>query len=225
MRASVSSLMFPCHVLFCAATRLKSLICLVSVAACLLLLHDASAQTTGGSIEGTVVDSQNALVPDVSVIARNEGQGTLNHAKTDGQGHFVFPLLLPGNYSIGVEAPGFKSFQRTGIVLNANSVLTVDQIRLEVGGSSQTVQVQSQKQELDADTAARGDSIIGEQIQNIQVNGQSPLYFLGLTPGVAPTTGNAENSQQYNCCTVNGGTGNQIHVTVNGGLNEDTGGK
>ena len=103
-------------------------------------------------------------------------------------------------------------------------MLTVDQIRLEVGGASQTVQVQSQRQELDADTASRGDSIIGEQIQNIQVNGQSPLYFLGLTPGVNPTTGNAENSQQYNCCTVNGGTGNQIHVTVNGGLNEDTGG-
>jgi len=224
MRAAISSLIFPGQVLCCDPTRFRGLICLISFAAFLFLFPVAHAQTTAGSVAGTVVDPQNALVPNASVTARNEGQGTLNRATTDAQGHFVFPLLLPGNYTITVEAPGFRSFQRTGIVLNANSVLTVDQIRLEVGGASQTVQVQSQRQELDADTAARGDSIVGEQIQNIQVNGQSPLYFLGLTPGVAPTTGNAENSQQYNCCTVNGGTGNQIHVTVNGGLNEDTGG-
>ena len=200
------------------------LICLISSIAFLLFLPRAGAQTTAGSITGTVVDSQGALVPNASVMARNVQQNTVTSVATDSQGHFVFPLLLPGNYTIGVEAPGFKSFERTGIVLNANSLLTVDQIRLDVGGAAQTVEVQSQRQELDEDTAARADSIVGEQVQNIQVNGQSPLYFLGLTPGVAPTTGNAENSQQYNCCTVNGGTGNQIHVTVNGGLNEDTGG-
>jgi hypothetical protein len=222
MHAAIFNQVCQCKAL--RRTRLRGWICLISSLAILLLLPSLRAQTTGGTITGSVVDSRNALIPNASVKARNEDQKTVTEARTDSQGHFVFPLLLPGNYSISVEAPGFKSFERTGIVLNANSLLTVDQIRLDVGGASQTVTVQSQRQELDADTAARTDSIVGEQVQNIQVNGQSPLYFLGLTPGVAPTTGNSENSQQYNCCTVNGGTGNQLHVTVNGGSNEDTGG-
>ena len=202
----------------------RSLACFVVLVATIFLLSNASAQTTAGSISGTIVDPQNAVVPNASVAARNEEQNSIDHATSDEQGHFVFPVLLPGSYTIAVEAPGFKTFQRTGIVLNANSVLTVDQIHLVVGGTEQTIQVQSQRQELDVDTAQRSDTIVGQQIQNIQVNGQSPLAFLSLIPGIRTTSSYVESGQQFGNTYVNGSRSNQLHVTVNGGTNEDTGG-
>jgi len=70
MRAASSSCIFPREVLCYAVTRLGSLICL---AAFFLPLPAADAQTTAGSIAGTVVDPQSALVPNASITARNEG--------------------------------------------------------------------------------------------------------------------------------------------------------
>jgi hypothetical protein len=143
----------------------------------------AQAQTTAGSISGTVLDSANSVVPQASVTATNEAQKTVHQTTTNNQGRFVFPVLLPGTYTLLIKAPGFKELERKGIDLNANSVLSVDQIKLDVGSTSQTVQVQSEHQEVALDTAQRSDSIVGQQIQNIQVNGQSPLAFLSLVPG------------------------------------------
>ncbi len=190
----------------------------------LLLSWSAFSQTISSSISGTVTDPQHAVVPRASVSALNEEQKSNTRVVADDHGHFVFPLLLPGSYTISVEAPGFKTLEKTGIVLNANSVLTLQDIQMEVGGAVQTVHVQSQGQQVETDTAQRGDSIIGEQIQNLQVNGQSPLFFLSLVPGIYNPASYVESTQQYGSTYINGNRSETLHVTVNGGTNQDTGG-
>ncbi|MGC2401193.1 MAG: carboxypeptidase-like regulatory domain-containing protein, partial [Acidobacteriaceae bacterium] len=185
----------------------------------------ALCQTTAGSITGTVVDQQQAFVPNATVTATNLAQNANTQVSTDSKGHFVFPVLLPGLYNVTAVAPGFAPETRTGINLNSNSLLTLDTFQLKVGAAAQTVQVRSNGQELDVDTAQRGESIIGEQIQNIQVNGQSPLFFLTLVPGIyTPPNQYVQSTQQFGSSYVNGSSSNQLHVTVNGGTNEDTGG-
>ena len=150
----------------------------------LLLAPGARSQTTAGSISGTVVDPQGAAIPNATVSAQNETQNATEKVSTDRNGHFVFPVLLPGSYTIVIDATGFRLMRQIGIVLNANSVLTLGLMKLELGGTTQTVQVKSQGQRSrDADTAQRSESVLGEQIQNIQVNGQSPLFFLTLDTG------------------------------------------
>lgn len=191
----------------------------------LVLPPGASAQTTASSMAGTVVDAQQAFVPNATVTATNVAQSSTTQVGTDSKGHFVFPVLLPGVYNVTAIAPGFQSMTRTGINLNSNSVLSLDSFVLKVGGTTETVQVRSNGQELDVDTAQRGESIIGEQIQNIQVNGQSPLFFLTLVPGVyTPPNQYVQSTQQFGSSYVNGSASNQLHVSVNGGTNEDTGG-
>ena len=198
----------------------------VALAAAVLMLPlGGLSQTTASSMAGTVVDPQQAFVPHATVTATNLAQNSTTEVSTDSKGHFVFPVLLPGLYSVTAVAPGFGAETRTGINLNSNSVLSLDTFQLKVGTATQTVQVRSNGQELDLDTAQRGESIIGEQIQNIQVNGQSPLFFLTLIPGVyTPPNQYVQSTQQFGSSYVNGSGSNQLHVTVNGGTNEDTGG-
>ena len=80
----------------------------------------AQAQTTAGSIAGTVLGAQNAVVPRASVTATNDAQKTLYQTTTNDRGQFVFPVLLPGTYTLLIKAPGFKELERKGIDLNAN---------------------------------------------------------------------------------------------------------
>src|ERR1700722_9836857 len=82
----------------------------------LLLAPGARSQTTAGSISGTVVDPQGAAVPNASVSAQNETQNTTEKVITDRNGHFVFPVLLPGSYTITVDATGFTPTRQIGIV-------------------------------------------------------------------------------------------------------------
>lgn len=194
------------------------------VLALLLILPGALfAQTTAGSISGRITDPQGAVVPNCSVVAFNQDQNTTQRTTADAEGQFVFSVLLPGRYTITVEAEGFKAFKKRDVVLTANSTVALGALQLEVGGVLQTVEVVAQGQEVQVDTAQRGDSVIGQQIQDIQVNGQSPLFFLRLIPGVYSNANLVESSQSYPAAYVNGSRADSMHVTVNGGTNQDTG--
>jgi hypothetical protein len=206
-----------------ARSRWLLLALLVSAGIVFLLPRIARSQTTASSILGTVVDPQGAFVPKAAVTAKSLGKNTTTQVTTDAKGHYVFASLLPGQYAITVTAPGFSSITRTGINLNANSVLTLDNFQLKVGAVTETVQVRSSGQQLQLDTAQRGESIIGEQIQNIQVNGQSPLAFLSLIPGSYNPASYVQSGQGYGSTYINGSNNNQMHISVNGVTNEDTG--
>src|SRR5260370_41494447 len=78
------------------------------------------AQTSSGSIAGSVVDAQKASIVNATVTVADQEKRIALTAKTDAEGRFVFPQLLPGKYSITVETPGFKKTERTDITLLAN---------------------------------------------------------------------------------------------------------
>src|SRR5215813_5681405 len=82
------------------------------------------AQTsTSGSITGTVVDSQHATVPNATVTAKEQQQQFTYTTKSDESGHFFFAQVPPGTYTVQVQAPGFKKYERVNITLNANDKL------------------------------------------------------------------------------------------------------
>src|ERR1700743_2444820 len=83
----------------------------------LIAPFDADAQADTGSIVGTVVDSSGAVVPNGDVTLIQIGTDTKTSVKTDTQGSYVATPLRIGNYSVSVEAHGFKTETRTGIVL------------------------------------------------------------------------------------------------------------
>ena len=98
--------------------RIIRLSCLLIFA--LVLTSLGKAQTTSGSIAGSLTDPQQAAVAGATVTVSDETKGFSLTATTDKEGRFVFPQLPPGTYTISVEASGFKKLQRTGIALVAN---------------------------------------------------------------------------------------------------------
>ncbi len=68
-------------------------------------------------------------------------QGNVLTAVTDGGGRFVFPIVRPDTYTLQVTLTGFKTLERTNLVVNANDKLSTGSLTLEVGALSEEVTV------------------------------------------------------------------------------------
>ena len=91
----------------------------LSLCSVLLLAIDSWAGV-GGSISGTVTDSSGAVVIKATVTATNADTGIRQTTATDGKGFYSFPNLPIGNYELEVASSGFRSYRKTGIVIDAN---------------------------------------------------------------------------------------------------------
>ena len=183
-----------------------------------------AAQTNNSSITGTVLDSTGAAVPDATVTARNQEQNTVVTTVTNADGIFVFPQLLPATYTLTVEKAGFKKFEKRDLMLNNNSTLSAGIISLEVGTVQQTVEVVAQGAQLQTDTSEQATSIVGTQIENVNVAGRSFLTLLTVVPGIY-TEGEdfSRATNQTGSIYSNGTRGGTFNLTLNGASNLDTG--
>src|SRR6476620_58144 len=106
----------------------------------LLSVSSVPAQLTTGQIAGAVTDSQGLGVPAVRVVIRHRSMGESFEFHSNESGAYLARSLPLGEYSITVEANGFKTVTRSAIQLTANQVARVDFV-LEVGSVSDTVTV------------------------------------------------------------------------------------
>jgi carboxypeptidase family protein len=152
-----------------------------------LFLAIASSAGVGGRISGTVRDSSGAVVPRATVSITNADTGVRHALITDDNGAYSFLDVQVGHYNLEVVADGFRAYERTGITLDANSMLTIDAI-LEVGGRSDAVTVIDNQLHVDTTSTQIGEVITGTQMSAVPLNGRSYTDLLALQPGVAPVT-------------------------------------
>lgn len=181
------------------------------------------AQTTSGSITGTVVDPQEAAVANATVKVTEEGKSFSLTATTDDEGRFVFPIVPPGTYTISVEATGFKKQERKGVTLVSNDKLSLGNLNLEVGTPTETVNVTSEVTLVQADSGERSFGIQGEQIRNLGVKTRSYINLATLAPGVVANGAGDGNSSDSNGISVNGVRTNSNNVQIDGITSVDTG--
>src|SRR5215467_784445 len=132
---------------------------LLAIAVIIAAVFSCTAQTISGSISGTVVDSQRASLPNANVTAKDLRQQFNFTTKTDESGRFVFPQVPPGDYSVTIEAAGFKRMDRAGIVLNANDKLALGEMVMEVGAVTEQIEVSAQAVTLQTESAERGATL------------------------------------------------------------------
>jgi len=190
----------------------------------LLLSGTVWAQTTSGSISGSVRDAQNAVIPGANVAALEDQQKFTFTTKTDEVGRFVFTQVPPGTYTIKVETRGFKTLERTGLVLNANDRLTIGDLTLEIGQTTESVEVTATAVLLQTESAERGTALVSKQMTNIAVNSRSYLDLVKLVPGVVSTI-NLETAGMGGLSNIaaNGQRVNSNQLSINGISNTDTG--
>lgn len=177
-----------------------------------------AGQADMGTIVGTVVDSSGAIVPNGAVTLTQLGTDTKTSVKTDAQGTYIATPLRIGSYSVTVEAHGFKTETRTGIVLQVQDRLKVD-FKLQVGSVNETVTVQSAAPVVDTESSALGDVIASKQITDLPLNGRDYTQLATLTTGVVKIT---ENGGGINGSTTptNGNAGGAFAVNgTRGNLN------
>ena len=101
------------------------------------------AQSSAGSISGTVKDKTGAIIPGAAVTIVNPTNAVTQATTSNEAGSFVFPLIPPGDYTITVENAGFKKYEKSNVVLTTGGKLNVGDLVLEVGAGNETVTVQA----------------------------------------------------------------------------------
>jgi hypothetical protein len=199
---------------------LSSLSVLWFVLVILLFSRCACAQTSFGSISGTVTDISGAVVPDAKVTLTDVDTHTTWMTTSNAAGLYEFVNLNPAHYAMTVGKAGFSLLTVTNIVLQMSSVAHVD-IALHVGAASETVTVSEATIQLQTDTSSLGQVIGGTQVQEMPLNGRNVFNLMTLVPSVVPQgaalgTPVGQNGAAWNNYQINGGFAGQSIMYLDG---------
>ncbi|KAA6458654.1 hypothetical protein DYQ86_19050 [Acidobacteria bacterium AB60] len=174
------------------------------------------AQSDNSSISGTITDSTGAVVPQATVTVSNEATGQIRTATSNETGFYTITNLPPGNYTVRVEAKGFENFSQTHSHLQPSIGMRVD-AALQVGSSATTVNVIADANVIQTQTAAVGQLVSQEQVQDIQLNGRNPMYLAQLEPGVRRSSSISNfNFGLDNGININGSNSRENGMTFDG---------
>lgn len=154
------------------------------LAVSMLTILPAWAQSTisTGSISGTITDPNGAVIPNAAVTITNTGTGQAIKVNSSGSGTYTSGPLVPGNYSVKVEAQGFQTQVtnipvQVGVTANGNAKLTV-------GKASEVVEVTSTGVAINTEQPTVQGVLTTQQIENLPINGRNFLDLAQLEPGV-----------------------------------------
>jgi hypothetical protein len=144
----------------------------------------ACAQVSTGEISGVVTDQSAAVVAGAKVTAGNRETGASRQTATSADGSYVMTLLPPGDYDISVEAPGFRRLLRQNVQLQVNQRLRLDVV-LEVGQTTETLQITGAPPLLESQSSAIGSVIPERFVNQLPLNGRNFVQLAILSPGVS----------------------------------------
>jgi hypothetical protein len=148
---------------------------------CLLLPISMLAQSSTGSISGTVVDDSKAALPGVTITAENAATGSTRNVVTNEAGHYQIGLLSPGRYSVTATLDGFQPLRRD-VVVNIGTDHTLD-LTLRVG-VAETVTVTASAPLIETERTQVSSVVNETAIENLPANGRNFIDFVLTTPGV-----------------------------------------
>src|SRR5215813_4229372 len=174
------------------------------------------AQFDRGTLSGTIKDEQGAVMPGVTVTARNTQTQQVVTTVTDGTGFYTFPNLLPGKYDILAELQGFKTIRRENVQLDATANLTLD-LAMPTGTIAEEVLVTASSPLLQTDVALR-KTVEAKDIEQLAFSGRNPIGVVGLKAGVM---GGNFNSRGFSDLgnggfNINGGRTDENNITIDG---------
>jgi hypothetical protein len=170
----------------------RTLFAVILLSIC-LFLQTGFGQTITASITGTVTDPSGAIVPSVKVTATNTSTNQAYSANTNESGVFNLLFLPVGNYNVATEIQGFKKTVLGPFSLQVNQIARVD-IKLEVGATTESVEIRDFAPVLQTESTATGDTLESTKLTSIPLNGRNYASLLQLMPGAVSTSPNAMNT-------------------------------
>ena len=170
-----------------------------------------NAQDYRGQIIGKILDPSGAAIPGASVTVTNVATNSGTSTKSDEAGNYTVLYLPPGQYSVSVEAQGFKKLLRQGIEVRVSDQLRID-LSLEVGATQETVSVVANAELLETTTASAGQVFDQRRIADLPLSDGNPFVLHRLAPGVI-YNGDLKFSRPFD----NGGTSGIVVDGAQGG--------
>src|SRR5262245_60479971 len=136
------------------------------------------AQATA-QISGTVTDQSNAVLPGAEITATQTETGVARTAVSNETGSYVLPNLPLGPYKVEVSLPGFRTFVRTGIVLQVNSNPVLNAV-LEVGQKTELIEVQANAALVETRSVGVGQTMETQRILELPLNGRNVTELITL---------------------------------------------
>jgi hypothetical protein len=197
--------------------RLRTTFGMAVLLAAASIIAPLSAQTTNGTLVGTVTDAQHAVVPQATVTVKNTGTGIERQVPTDNSGNYSVYPLQAGSYDISASAAGFQAKTVSNVVLEVAASVKVD-FELAVGNIAESVSVAANAAMLQTQDASVGGTITGTQIDALPVNGRNYTSLVLLLPGTSDENKNARRGSEAgsNTYAVNGQRGQDNNYTIDG---------
>src|SRR3989475_6835244 len=164
-----------------------------------------SAQVTTATIAGVVQDASGAVIPGVTVTAKNVETGATRTATSDEGGRYTVPELTLGDYEVEAQLAGFQTEVRSGITLTVGRSAVVN-FALKVGQLSDKVTSTEEAPLVEATTSAMSSLVDERTIRDLPLNGRSYDQLALLQPGVV-TVGAGQASVAFDF-----GTGQRFNV-------------
>jgi len=175
----------------------KSVQLLGGVFAVLLLCLPAFSQGSFGRILGTVTDQSGGVISGATVTVIDTERGINRTLVTDDAGAYNAPNLTAGNYTVRVEAKGFKRLERQSITIEVGHEVRVDLI-VQPGDQAVTVTVTEAVPLVETTNASLTSTLENADIIDLPLNGRDYQNLLGLRPGVMLQPGGGPWTQSAN---------------------------
>ncbi len=140
------------------------------------------AQTSKGTIAGTVTDPTGASVSNATITARGLDNGETRTVTTGQYGEYRITAILPGLYQVKAEAPGFGSLAQDRVDVKA-SVDTPLDFQMQVSGASQSITVEASGSTVQSESAELSSAISNTEIKELPVNSLNPITLVLTEPG------------------------------------------
>ena len=153
-----------------------------------LLSGPLAAQTSQGTIVGNVKDPSGAAIPAAVVTVTNLGTNVSSRFQTEVPGDYYIPSLIPGQYRVEVEKPGFEKVVVADVTLAVSETLRVD-VTMPVGELANSVTVQAEAPLIQSDQATLGQVVNNRAVSELPLNGRDFTALLRLNTGVTEVQG------------------------------------
>ncbi len=198
----------------------------IALLAAALTLGVCTAYAQTGNIQGTVTDPGGGAVSNAAVRAFDQDKQVIaRETTTTREGTFNLNPLLPGHYTVRIQAPGFKVYENTNLTLDQTQIMNLGTIVLEVGQVTDSISIQAESPVIETSTSQKSFVITSREVTEIPLNGRDFQSLMRTLPGVVSNDTSDfrlafNNTNSFN---VNGQRGSSNNVFLDGAINTDLG--
>jgi outer membrane receptor for ferrienterochelin and colicin len=175
--------------------------------------------TASGTIQGTVFDQTQAVIPGATIVITSKGTGEKRTGATNEVGNYRFDLLSAGAYTVKVSKEGFSA-----VVVNVELLVgqtATANVTLTTGQTTEVIEVTAAAPLMDVVKSGVSQNITPTEVQELPMTGRDVANLAYLAPGVKAADSYDPTKNRYAILSVNGAGGRNVNVTVNGIDNKD----